>query len=180
MNKAFILTCLMAYSVFLAACAPAAKGSSSAYAFDVSNFEAITVTSGARWYVKDVWGAQAFGIDLGGLSRSNFSSNSRSTSSLTGRFRLVEASAPDDWQLRLVSVRGVKEVTSLNRTSYGASAYYQSTVELVLTVDVPPATPPGSYALKAVVSADSGKSQTIPIQVTVEAETLATAASTLN
>ena len=152
----------------LGACAPSVRGSSSANTFDISTYDPITVTPGNRWYVKDIWAARSFGIDLGGLSGSKFSSSSRSFSSLSGRFRLTEVTTPDEWQVRLVSARGVKEVTSLSRTTYGASAYYQSTVELIFTVEVPPTTSPGSYSLSAVVMADTGKSQTVPIQVIVK------------
>lgn len=134
MFKNLGIICFASCLFLLDACAPSVRGSSSAFAFNISNYDPITVTPGNRWYAKDIWAARSFDIDLGGLSSSNFSSSSRSTSSLTNRFRLAETSTPEGWQLRLTSARGVKEVAGLSRSAYGASACYRSTVDLVFAV----------------------------------------------
>lgn len=153
MNRRLLLGSALALSLalVLAACAPAAAGSTtgSAYPIDAQN---IRVAAGGTVYVEAHFTFDDLGVDATKLSGNLWfptGVNARSAV-ITPKFTLQGVNVPAGWQLKLV------QVTATQRTIAGARTFDKSTTRddlaVVLQASPPDTAVAGPYWLKATLA----------------------------
>ena len=162
---------LLALSIgLLASCAPAAKGSSSYRAFDLSEDATIRVTPGSRWYFTDNRPAPYFDVDLADIPNSAFEKSTvgrEYVRPVTLKFSVESAVLPDNWAVDLESVQGIQTVTKREGTDR-VSVWWRESVRFAFAVDIPADTQPGEQTAIVTVKASNGTSGLFLIPITVE------------
>ncbi len=152
--------------VFLGACAPGAKGSSSVYTLDLDS-DTPVVTSGARWYFSSDYSPKYLGIELpqdwsltgAGVGRTYRSNQGH-------QVQVTQVGLPENWEFNIFSVTGIQTITNTEETNSTVYVEWRERVQFVFTAFIPANTPSGTYrGTVTIVSGDKTDSFSVTIQV---------------
>lgn len=161
------LVIVLGLLVFLGACAPGVKGSSSINAINLDNDNPV-VTAGARWYFSSDYSPKYLGIDLpqdwsleGAAVGRTFRSNQ------SGKVKVTQAGLPESWEFNIFSVTGIQTVTSTENTGSTIYVQWRERVQFVFSAFIPANTASGTYqGLVTITSGD--KVDVFPVTITVD------------
>jgi hypothetical protein len=153
--------------VFLGACAPGVKGSSSINAIDLDSGDPV-VTTGARWYFSSDYSPKYLGIELpqdwslegAGVGRT-YRSNQGS------KVKVTQVGLPEGWEFNLFSATGIQTITSTENTGNTIYVQWRERVQFVFSAFIPANTESGTY--RGLVTITSGdKTDVFPVTITVD------------
>lgn len=160
------LAVVLGLVIFLGACAPSVKGSSSVNALDLDS-DNLIVTPASRWYFSSDYSPNYLGIELPqdwSLEGTGVGRTYRSNQG--GKFTVTQVGLPESWEFGLVSATGLQKVTNVEETDTRISVQWNERVQFVFTAFIPASTPAGSYrGLVTIISGDKTDSFSVNIRV---------------
>ena len=158
MSKLAKLTLLLCLFALLAACAPAATGSSRMNPFELGNGYLI-VEPGERYFVESRRNPNLLKLSFDGLSDNKLwgaSKGSRYYTTFNGLDTSVSG-LPGDW-LELRRARGVQTITDVDKSGRSVRVWWNESVEFLFSLDVPADAEPGLYTGFVTLSSRKGSS----------------------
>jgi hypothetical protein len=160
------LAVVLGLVIFLGACAPGVKGSSSINTLDLDSDNPVVTTS-ARWYFSSDYSPNYLGIELPqdwSLEGTGVGRTYRSNQG--GKFTVTQAGLPESWEFGLFSATGIQRVTNVDETDTRISVQWNERVQFVFTAFIPASTPSGTYrGIVTIVSGD--KTEAFPVTIRV-------------
>ena len=159
-------------ALFLSACAPGIKGTSSFDPIFANNLDEVEITAGPEWFVStsgptNLLTRSERDSTLDGLIAPGeyYAGNNRSLP--VNWFKLKDVKAPTGWVVQVVGQKATRHVSKTDEVYY----YYYDTASITWMIKAPPATPVGSYPILITVAnrdrSDSFAPLFLSIKVTI-------------
>ena len=170
MLNTFKFLSALCFLSIVAACAPTTTGATTTSAFDLSEVDTLTVNGGANWYFFRTFPAAYFDVDLGDIPGRAFGGKAGAeyTHIITNRFKVETLGLPENWDVRLHSVKGTQKLASVETQGRRTSVRWHETVTVYLVMSPPQNTPSGNYEGVVTIISDKGEVGALPLNVVVD------------
>jgi hypothetical protein len=164
-----LLGLLVCIGLFLSACAPGIRGTSSFDPIFAYGLDEVEITAGPEWFMStdgpiNLLTRAERDTTLDGLISPGeyYAGNNRSLP--VNWFKLKDYQAPSGWVVAIAGQKATRHVTKTDAVYY----YYRDTASITWMIKAPPATPVGSYPIMITVANRDRTGDSAPLFLTIK------------